>query len=536
MASLLDLVDRVNKGELIDSAALEIYQESSNAAEKFLANHARAMLDLRRSHTYLLEALEAIDYADQKVLFQFLAVLGFLGLSDQRAQPVIRFGAAAINRREIALGMEAIQSGVTQDPNSDNDFTRDRASNPFVADLYNRVSQSLGWFPPGPCDWKNAQLKIGYLTSSLGDDDAAARMLLGISKHLDQKDVKLCVYSTEANVRREKLTFLQGPFTPASIKRGKETIESLNRRKASVWLAPLDLDIASATRELGQQIFKDQIDVLIMDATLSDPIASVIANWQIARAKLNLVRRTPLQAGAVDAAMYLDAALRSNDESHWRKRQIDTHFIQEGVDPVTAESAAAQRSAYGIPDHSIILATTPDAQGRFDDAFLDATVQMLRQHPQTVLLIAGEADQSQVKRRLETAGLAKRVGFAGKRKDLAEFLRLADVYLVPFPTHNVSGTLSAMSAGRAIVAMTGDRDDPQRPDDMIGQEHVASDLPEYLDRVAKLVRDPGLRSQAGDVLKARAAAQFGYEQTARSIEQLCRNLLSAEAPPQRIAA
>ena len=84
MASLLELVDRVNKGELIEPQQLEVYQDSANAAEKFLANHAHAMLDLRRSHAYLKEALEAIDYADQKVLFQFLSVLGFLGLNEQR--------------------------------------------------------------------------------------------------------------------------------------------------------------------------------------------------------------------------------------------------------------------------------------------------------------------------------------------------------------------------------------------------------------------------------------------------------------------
>ncbi len=30
MASLMELIDRVNKGEMVDPAQLEIYQESSN--------------------------------------------------------------------------------------------------------------------------------------------------------------------------------------------------------------------------------------------------------------------------------------------------------------------------------------------------------------------------------------------------------------------------------------------------------------------------------------------------------------------------
>src|SRR6202049_5085338 len=100
MASLMELVEKVNRGEIIDSELLEVYQESPNSAEKFLSHHAQAMLDLRRAHQHMLQSLEAVDYGDQKVLNQFMSVSGFLGQTDQRAQPVIRFGSTAIARRE----------------------------------------------------------------------------------------------------------------------------------------------------------------------------------------------------------------------------------------------------------------------------------------------------------------------------------------------------------------------------------------------------------------------------------------------------
>src|SRR5262245_19047012 len=115
MASLMELVERVNKGELVEPAQLEIYQESSNSAEKFLAHHAHAMLELRRAQHHMLQSLEAIDYSDQKVLSQYVSVSGFLGSSDQRAAPVFKFGACAIARREYALCMEAIGNGVAFD-------------------------------------------------------------------------------------------------------------------------------------------------------------------------------------------------------------------------------------------------------------------------------------------------------------------------------------------------------------------------------------------------------------------------------------
>ena len=122
MPSLMELVDRVNKGDAIDAAQLEIYQESTNSAEKFLAHHAHAMLELRRAQQHILASLEAIDYSDQKVLNQFISISSFLGLTDLRAGPVVKFGAMAINRREYALGIEAIANGIV-DPSFTSQLT-----------------------------------------------------------------------------------------------------------------------------------------------------------------------------------------------------------------------------------------------------------------------------------------------------------------------------------------------------------------------------------------------------------------------------
>ena len=117
MASLMELVERVNKGELIDSEQLEIYQESANSAEKFLAHHAHAMLDLRRAQQHMLQSLEAIDYSDQKVLNQFISISTFIGQTDLRCGPIVKFGSCAIRPSGAAYnstwraGQESIRSG-----------------------------------------------------------------------------------------------------------------------------------------------------------------------------------------------------------------------------------------------------------------------------------------------------------------------------------------------------------------------------------------------------------------------------------------
>jgi hypothetical protein len=280
MPSLMELVERVNKGELIDPETLEVYEESPNSAEKFLAHHAHAMLDLRRAQQHMLQSLEAIEYSDQKVLNQFVSVSGFLGLTDMRAAPVIKFGSCAIARREYALGLEAIQNGVGYDLQHGGAYTSDRENCLFVATQYDRVSQSIGWRNDQPMDWNNKQTKIAYIVSAVADDELSSRTMASLARHHDSKRFKLQVYSTEVAARRERQQFAQTNYSLPSQRRGKDTIEILTRQKVSTWSAPLDGDILAAARELANQLIRDHIDVAIFDTTQADPIAAIIANWQ----------------------------------------------------------------------------------------------------------------------------------------------------------------------------------------------------------------------------------------------------------------
>src|SRR5688572_18190066 len=202
MPSLMELIERVNKGEMIDPAQLEIYQESSNSAEKFLAHHAHAMLDLRRAQQHMMQSLEAIEYGDQKVLSQFMSVSSFLGLTDLRAGPVVKFGACAIGRREYALGLEAIQNGVSFDLSQRGSWTSDRENCQFVAGQYERAARGIGWTSgEATFEWNNQPAKIGLIVSSIADDDATGRMIRAFARYLDGKRFQLFIYSTEAGAR-----------------------------------------------------------------------------------------------------------------------------------------------------------------------------------------------------------------------------------------------------------------------------------------------------------------------------------------------
>ncbi len=528
MASLMELVDRVNKGELIEPAQLEVYQDSPNSAEKFLAHHAHAMLDLRRAHQHMLQSLEAIDYSDQKVLSQFVSISSFLGHND-KAQPVVRFGSSAIARREYALGLEAIGSGMVADLTSNGGYSADRENCTFVATQYARAAQGIGWTGPDMIEWNNKQTKIAYITSTIADDDATGRAVRSFAKHYDSKRFKLGVYCTDAGVRRDKSAYAQTTYAIPSTKRGKDTIELLSRLKVSHWIAPTDGDIVTAARALADQLIRDKIDVVLFDATQGDPIAAVVADWDVARVKLNLIRRTPLYAAGIDCVSYVDQGRYEADKEMWHERETEVHFILEGIDVDDATGPGPQRSAYGIPDQAVVVAT---AAGNLDDAmspeFVETAINILRAHPHAIYLLVGEGDLAWQKRKFESAGVGKRVGYAGKRKDLPSFLRIADLYLAEFPAAGATGVLQAMAVERPVVAMRwSDASDCSQAATFVGSEGTigSRDTAAYIERVSKLIREPAYRTKLGKSMRARVEQHFAFNQTARHLEQLMDQLI-----------
>jgi predicted O-linked N-acetylglucosamine transferase (SPINDLY family) len=530
----MELVERVNKGELIDAEHLEVYEESPNSAEKFLAHHAHAMLDLRQAQHHMLQSLEAIEYSDQKVLNQFLSVSSFVGVSEMRAPAVVKFGSCAIARREYALGVEALQNGVAFDLAHGGAYTSDRENCLFVATQYDRAAQCIGWRGSGDfaaLDYNNKQTKIAYVVSALVDDETAARATCSLAKHIDAKRFKFGVYSTEAGVRRERQLFAHSAYAAPSAKRAAATMEYLAKRGAPVWMASADGDVIAAAKEMAAQFVRDRIDVVIFDTTQADPIAAILASWEVARVKVNLCRRTPLYAPGVNCVTYTDQVRFESDKTFWQARGVDARYVLEGIDcdEAFSTSPAPQRSAYGIPDNAVVLATAgSDLDRTMSEEFVDTMINILRAHPHAIYLAIGEGEMAWQKRKFESAGVGKRVGYAGKRKDMPAFLRLADLYLAEFPAAGATGVLQAMAVERPVVALRwGDDVDQSAAATFVGSECTitARDPNAYIERVSKMIREPMYRAKLGKTMRQRVEQYFGFNQTARNLEQLCDQLI-----------
>ena len=551
MSSLIELVEQVSRGDDPSAGAFAAYQQSANSAERFLAYHAGATLGLRQSHAHLQEALRAIEFADRKVLEQYVGLCSFLGREAETTGPTVKFGRVAVGRGEVAIGLEAASSAAALDLGRAGAWSRERGNWVELSDLYRRAAEARA--RPAGGSWSNGQPHVGYVVSALGDDEPAARAAATLAGHVDRNSYRLNVYATDGFARRDAQQWAgfggeslgldgrsahRSPAATSWINNGAGARPTAARPSAAVsarireagcgqWTAPTDGDVVTAAEALARQLAADQTDVLIVDADATDPVAGLVASWGVVERVLWIARRRPLYADCVDAVCYLDPAVAEADRSWWGKRGIEPSVLVEGLDPAAdAEQPAPPRSRYGIPDSAVIFAAAADdVAGRVGPAMVEGVIGLLRSHPQAVFLLIGAGETAALRQRFEAAGFGRRVGYAGRRRDLGAFLKMADAYLCPFGGSDASPasaaeTIAAMAAGLPIVA-ANDASGVSAP---AGPDVVAEDAPAWAERANRLARDPALRRKVGSALRRRAEQDHGFKATAGEIEAIVARL------------
>ena len=126
--------------------------------------------------------------------------------------------------------------------------------------------------------------------------------------------------------------------------------------------------------------------------------------------------------------------------------------IPNGIDIQTFERAVpVPRSSVGINNGNCVLLYVARLEPQKDHANL---LRALAQIPDADLVLAGDGSlRSQLEDQAKTLGVASRVHFLGRRKDVAELLQMADIYVHPaaFEGFGIAAA-EALSAGKPVVA------------------------------------------------------------------------------------
>ena len=197
--------------------------------------------------------------------------------------------------------------------------------------------------------------------------------------------------------------------------------------------------------------------------------------------------------------------------------------IPNGIDVETFESAKpASRASAGINNGNCALLYVASLQPRKDHVNL---LRAMANIPDADLMLVGDGEmRPQLERLAETLGIAQRVHFLGRRKDVPELLKMADIYVHPPAVEGFGiAAAEALAAGKPIVATN-----------VPGLAQVVADAgilvppgdPATLAKeVNKLMESPTRRQQLSRAAVERGR-QFSIEKTVAAYIDLYRSVLS----------
>lgn len=209
--------------------------------------------------------------------------------------------------------------------------------------------------------------------------------------------------------------------------------------------------------------------------------------------------------------------------------------IPNGVpapEPVPPERRTALRAELGVPDGRLLAATVAIfRKGKGHDDLLDAAA-LLGDAPVCFVLAGNGPEEARLRARVESAGLAGRVVFAGFHEDVAALLAAAD--LVVHPSHAdalPTALIHALAAGLPAVA-TRVGGIPEIVGDDAGILVAPGEPAALAGAVRDLAGDPGRRREMGEAARSRFAARFEGAAWARRLATLYAEVLGEADRPR----
>lgn len=176
--------------------------------------------------------------------------------------------------------------------------------------------------------------------------------------------------------------------------------------------------------------------------------------------------------------------------------------------------AASKRSSLGLSRSCRLIGTA----ARLDEIknipmMLRVFNEVLRRVPDTCLLIAGQGPQEgNLKSMAAELGIADRVRFIGLRFDLPEIYQLMDVFLLTSFSEGISVTLlEAMASGVPAVVTDVGGNGEVVVEGETGHLVPLQDETGFMERVVRILTDPGWAHSLGDNSRKRAGQHFSFE-------------------------
>jgi glycosyltransferase involved in cell wall biosynthesis len=200
--------------------------------------------------------------------------------------------------------------------------------------------------------------------------------------------------------------------------------------------------------------------------------------------------------------------------------------IPNGIDVKRFEGAAddpALRKELGIPEGSKLIGSI----GRLTEQkgmeyLIDAFPGVLDRYPDAVLVIVGDGElRAGLEKRAAEKGLDGRVVFTGIRDDIPRMLGLFDIFVLPSLWEGQPITImEAMASGRPIVTTDVGGNGEILQSGRLGLLVPSKDPGAITDAVTRLLGNPSMAGELGEMAKAHAAAELDSASMTRRYEEV----------------
>jgi mannosyltransferase len=206
---------------------------------------------------------------------------------------------------------------------------------------------------------------------------------------------------------------------------------------------------------------------------------------------------------------------------------------------------AALRARLGLPDRLLLGCFGRIRPDKGTDLFIDAFCEIARRHPDACAVVTGLAKPGYsgfvdaIRAKVEREGLSDRVFWLGEvpAETVPEIYRCVDVYVAPQRWEGFGVTpLEAMASAVPVVATTVGAFRAQIAEGETGFLIAPEDIPAMVERIERLITDPGLRERMGAAGRERVLRKFGIDIEAEAINRVYRTLWEAHAPGRAAAA
>ena len=164
------------------------------------------------------------------------------------------------------------------------------------------------------------------------------------------------------------------------------------------------------------------------------------------------------------------------------------------------------------------------------DAFVELCDRSSADDPGVRLVMLGDGElHSNAMARLEKAGVAKYAWLPGSRDDVADLLRLMDIFVLGSFREGISNTiLEAMASGLPVIATDTGGNRELVNDGITGSLVPPANSADLAAVLATYVSDEGLRASRGQASRDRAVGMFSIDSMIENYNDLYNNALAAK--------